>query len=68
MRKHDIFPGLRIVYALLTLAKLISGRGQIAPDPKLRKLRLRGVYACLRNVYAMFAQCLRMNTHERKHA
>jgi hypothetical protein len=48
--------GLRKVYAWFTLAKLIWGRGQIAPDPFLRKPSLRMVYAWfthgLRKVYA----------------
>ncbi len=50
---------LRNVYAIL-------GRGQIAPAPELRKQILRSVYAGLRRVCAMFTQCLRRFTHERR--
>jgi hypothetical protein len=45
MRKPYIFEGLRKVYAWFTLAKLIWGRGQIAPDSFLRKSSLRMGYA-----------------------
>jgi hypothetical protein len=56
MRKPGIFEGLRKVYAWFTLAKLIPGRRQFAPDQFLRKPSLSMVYARfthgLRNVYA----------------
>ncbi len=65
MRRQDVLQGLRSVYAQFTLAKLISGRGPLAPDPFLRKRSLRIVYACLRNDYAMITHSLRMITHER---
>ena len=65
MRKQDVLQGLRSVYAKFTLAKLIWGRGPLAPDSFSLKRCLRIIYACLRHVYAKFTHSLRMNTHER---
>ncbi len=56
MRKHIVYASLRMVYVQLTHEMPIWGRGQIAPDPKLRKHGLRMVYTWfthgLRNDYA----------------
>ena len=56
MRKHNVCAYLRKVCASFTHVKPIWGRGQIAPDPFLRKLILRS----LRMVYALFTLRLRM--------
>ena len=52
VRKQDVLQGLRSVYAEFTLAKLIWGRGPLAPDSFLLK-------RCLRIIYAMFTPRLR---------
>jgi hypothetical protein len=60
LRKHEVYAYLRNVCAMFALGKLKKRRGQLPPPPFLRKHSLRNVCACLCNVCAMFAPCLRM--------